>query len=166
MFTSILRGPPYVDSVEDSADGNGFRVTIPISHCNDSNRRTYILCDLIEITISGEIYWEFSFAVFVASLDESYETFQTQDREIARPFIPREARRFAMDAVCEALSALTAHVNPRKLYWVTKDRDPDQWALARHFRMRKTLKNQGYAVIEDGTDSFNRRFLTMARIRN
>jgi hypothetical protein len=123
-------------------------------------------CELVEMTRDGIIYWDYSYTVDVISVDGAMEHFQTQERAQALPYIPADARRLAMDAVCEALAALIDHVNPGRVYCVTKDRDPDHWALARHFRIREVIERKGYFVAEEGSDPFNRRFLTMAKVRN
>lgn len=166
MFSSVLQGPPFVFSVEPATDGNGFAVVIPIATCSATYRQVAIACELVEMTVFGEIYWDFSYAVRVISLDGSYESFQTQERVVAAPYVPADARRFAMAAVCDALRLLIDQVNPRQVYWVMKERDPDEYALRRYQRLRETMENQGYIALDEGTDAYGRRFLTMGRKRN
>jgi hypothetical protein len=162
MFYSILIGPPYDLRIEDGEDGARI-IVVPLARGNDENRIVSVVCELARMVINDVEYWEFSFSIEVFGLDGSIEAFRTQERAIAAPYIPDEMRPSVMTVVCAALERLVEHVNPARLYWVTKDREPHEKALHKYHMIRETLENAGFLLRDEGIDQFFRRFWTMVR---
>jgi hypothetical protein len=162
MFYSILRGPPFEIEVQDGCEG-GLMTDVSVARDHDEQRVVSVVCQLVETDIFGETYWEFSYWIAVFSFDDSTEPFETQDRNMALPYIPAEARPRIVPLVCECLKALVQRAEPRLTYWVTKERNPHEKALRRHHILRETLQNEGYSDLDQGTDQYDRRFCTMQR---
>jgi hypothetical protein len=77
VFRSTLKGPPYEIVVEAGDCGN--HVTV-VELARDDSRVVAVSCELAKMIIEGEPLAEFSFSIFVVSLDDSFEPFETQDR--------------------------------------------------------------------------------------
>jgi hypothetical protein len=162
MFYSILSHPPYEIEVEEGDEG-GFMTDVSIARDHTEQRVVSVVCQLIEANIAGQIHWEFSYWIAVFSLDDSTEPFETQDRNVAFPYIPSDVRPHVVPLVCECLKALVQRVRPALTYWVTKDRNPHEKVLPRYYILKETLENEGYSPCREGTDPYGRRFWTMER---
>jgi hypothetical protein len=68
-----------------------------------------------------------------------------------------------MPIVCAGLRALVGRVRPPVIYRVTKSRNPPEKALRKHILLTRVLEDEGYAVIESGTDPWGRRFWVLKR---
>jgi len=157
VFYSILKGHPL--EIEDGEDGSK-SVTVELAQ-NADGRISALSCNLAPTAVGDELFWEFSFSIEVFSLDNSFEPFSTQDRSMAAPYIPSDVRPMAMTIVCKSLSALIRHVQPRRVFWVTKERELPEKALRKYDLLTQTLENAGYSVREVGTDPYGRRFCSM-----
>jgi hypothetical protein len=161
MFYSILKAAPYDAQVEDMGGGC---TAVMVAVASDDTRIVSVVSELSETTgICDGVCWEFAFSIDVIALDDSTEPFRTQDRQIAAGYLPAEIRPAIMDVVCQSLRALINHGNPTLIYWVTKDREPHEKALRKYHMLRETAENQGYSLLDHGTDPFGRRFWTMRR---
>lgn len=163
MFESALEGPPFKIEIDDNPDEDGRMVLVVLAE----NQETTQVCS-VKISLSRTIFeenevWEFAFSIVVFALDESCEAFETQERELAREFIPDGIKGIVMDVVIEALNALLEDIGPDAIYWVTKDIDPHENALKKHHLIREVLERCGYNVAQEGTDKFRRRFWVMVR---
>lgn len=159
MFVSLLSSSCNV-LVEAECEG-GFLVAARIA--TDHVRLVSLLCRLADAELGGEIVSEFSFSIAVVAFDDTCEPFQTQDRHIAAPYIPHDARAHVMPLVCRCLKALVDHTRPAKVYRVTKDRSGSEKALRKHHMLTEALQEMGYAVLDRGTDPHGRRFCMMQR---
>lgn len=160
MFSSLL-GSACDLSVEDDGE-SGCLVSIDIA--TDGCRRVALLCGMDEIDLGGVIVFEFSFSIAVVADDDTYEPFETQDRNVASPYIPADARPLIMPLVCSALEALVLHVRPAHVYRVAKDRSAaSEKALRKHHMLTSKLQSLGYGISDQGTDRHGRRFCTMQR---
>jgi hypothetical protein len=90
-------------------------------------------------------------------------SFETQDRAYAQPYRPDPSRSLIMPIVCAGLRALVGRVRPPVIYRVTKSRNPPEKALRKHILLTRVLEDEGYAVIESGTDPWGRRFWVLKR---
>lgn len=127
MFRSLLDGSPCAIEVFDDEDG-GKAIVVQIAECVHTNRIVSVdsllspSCDDV-----GE-FWEFAFHISVASPDETFEPFSTQDRWIAANYIPDDVRPCIIEIVCRALRFLVENVRPERVYRVTKSRNPPEKA--------------------------------------
>jgi hypothetical protein len=164
MFNASVIGPPYDIEITDGDDG-GYTSLYEIGCHEDGGRLVFVRSDLIETLIGDELLWEFSFSIDVLSLDGSYEPFSTQEAPIAARYIPEGARSCVMPIVCAGLAKLVNHAGANRLYWVTKGRDLPEKALGKYYMLIETLQiGNTFAVDEEGTDQFGRRFWTMDRV--
>lgn len=157
MFCSTLDGDsfPY-DLFED--DDRSWVVVTPIAYCDATDRTVAVDCRLLPgCDIKGE-FWEFVFQIAIACLDGTEPPFYTQQREIARNYIPEDVLPKVMEIACSSLSLLLTHVRPVRLYRVTKARNPPEKALRKHHLLTETLLSSGYAVAKTGTDFLGRMF--------
>jgi hypothetical protein len=156
MFVSVLDGSAYAADVFD--DERGKVVTTPIAYCENTDRIVSVDCRLSPGCNNFGKFWEFSFAITVTSLDGDEPPFETMNRGIALNYIPHQTRLCVMEIVCAALRALLAHVNPARIYRVTKMCRPPAKALLKHHLLTDVLVACGYAVARSGTDRWGRLF--------
>ena len=108
-------------------------------------------------------FHEFSFSISCTALNEDELPFSTQDRDIARAYIPSSIRSLVMPIVVQSYTSLVTRVRPHTLYRVTKMRLPTPSALRKHDLPTARLRDLDYAVIETRTDPFGRTYWVMAR---
>src|SRR5437763_1464014 len=135
MFCSILKPAPY-DLEIQVGENDGLMIAVPIARDRFGTRIVSVVSELAEAEIDGTAHWEFSFSIDVYSMDDSFEPFRTQDRQIAATFVPNSIRSEVVDVVCQSLKLLTSHIKPALIYWVTKDRDPPEKALKKYHMLR------------------------------
>ncbi|SFL30798.1 hypothetical protein [Methylobacterium pseudosasicola] len=166
-FVSLISEMP--DSFSIEADGDGAHVVlVPVAYCDVTDRLvqvesrlTYTQATLPRLNIAS--FHEFSFTILVVSLSDDAPTYETQDRTYARLYLPDGCRPLIMPIVSACLKALVAHVRPTVIYRVTKSRNPPEKALRKDVLLTRTLEDEGYAVIETGTDLWGRRFWVLSR---
>ena len=156
MFEPLLEGPPFQIEVEEVEDG--FAVMVALS-CNQADQRIVSVETALEFTsIETEEVWEISFSIVVVSGDDSFEPFQTQDRDMAAPYIPAQIRPMVMPVVCESASALVKSRLPPAIYLVAKIDNLPEKAMSKYYMLIQALDAAGYALDRDGTDWAGRRF--------
>ena len=96
--------------------------------------------------------------------DEGDEVFVTQDRFMARGYLPQEVIPLVIPCVCGAIRALVEAVQPAVIYRVTKATQPPDKALAKHQIVTETLVELGFQVQASGTDEFGRQFWVMTQV--
>jgi hypothetical protein len=157
MFRSILDEVDCAIDIAEEPDGSK-SATIPIACCAETGRITTIDCKLSPTFDNIGHFWEFSFAISVTRLDDSDPPFSTQDRNMALPYIPYDARPRIMEVVCAALRAFVGQIKPDRIYRVTKARNPPPKALRKHHLLTDVLIGCGYYVTQTGTDPWGRTF--------
>ncbi|MGE4410493.1 MAG: hypothetical protein AB7D33_07980 [Sphingobium sp.] len=164
MFKSLLCCP-CTDVEVDEEDGF-YRVAIAIAERNGGNDIVTIECELAPYPLadfSEESVYEFSFSISYVALDGSSEPCVTQDRDLAKGYIPGLSRPFIMPSVCNALNALLDCVEPCIIYRVVKHPHLPEKAMQKHSAITHSLQNRGDETIKEGKDSFNRSFYVMQR---
>lgn len=157
MFISSFPFPPVC--VQDGEDISKL-VAVEIAHEDNGDRVVSVVSELH--FDSNEDFWEFEFSIAVVSAFGTCEPFETQDREMAKPFIPDDVRGLVMGVVSDSLRALLGTVQPPLIYRVTKEPGPDENALLKHHILTQVLENAGYYTVEQGTDLFGRCYWVMA----
>lgn len=161
--TEALKAPTVAE------DSPGIWSTlVPIALCADTDRLIAISCELVWMTHDGQVpavqeFHEFSFAIMVIDRSGIEEPFSTQDRTIARRYLPEASVGRVMPIVLWSLEALVRNVDPEILYRVTKSQNPPQKSLAKHNLVTNFLGEMGYEIVEVGTDRFLRTYWVMAR---
>lgn len=72
----------------------------------------------------------------------------------------------AVSCVCGAAKALVEAVRPELIYRATYLSNPPHATLVRHRRVTDTLRGLGYDLLDDGADTFGRKFWLMVRIED
>jgi hypothetical protein len=158
VFEPTLKGPPYEILVEDG--DNGSKVVV-VEIARRGPRIVAVSCELVQTATGAEICSEFAFSIIVFSVDDSFEPFETQDRNIAAPFIPQVVRPLVMPLVASCLQSLIESARPARVYRVAKEPNPVEKALIRHHFLTNALSGMGYVIEDEGTDPYNRRFCLM-----
>lgn len=166
MFVPTLHRVPAAIDVE--TDGGTSSTLVPIAHCRETDRVVSVECMLSYTENpfrrpSCRWFHEFSFSISCAALNEDELPFSTQERDIARAYIPSSIRSLIMPIVLQSCTSLMTHVRPQTLYRVTKMRRPTPSALRKHDLLTARLRELDYAIIETGTDPFARTYWVMAR---
>ncbi|WP_207461673.1 hypothetical protein [Azospirillum sp. SYSU D00513] len=165
MFASLLGSGHFPSlAMEEDKDGIGWMISVPIAACLLTQREVYVDSRLVPADYAGQSCWEFSFEIAVVSLDESYESFTTQDHSIAKNYIPDEVRPMVMVIVNRACSLLLNEQAPERVYFVTKGRNVPEKGLQKYWILMSTLEACGYEEIEHGTDPAGRTFWVMDRM--
>jgi hypothetical protein len=162
MFTSLLDGG---DDVVEVFDDDGDKVvSMPIAESHDGNRVVSVDCRFgLGCDDVGD-FWEFSFEITVISWNDDYLPVSTMDRDIAANYIPANVRPRVMEIVCRSLRALIEHVQPERIYRVTKVRLPPAKAMPKHHLLTDLLVSCGYTVTRSGTDRWGRSFWLCERL--
>jgi len=149
----------FVSSIDDEGT-----ITLSAAIAVSDNQARVVTVDtsLSLIGLEPQTY-EFSFSITVTALDDGELPFATQDRTIARPFIPEESSPYVLPTVINALVQMVQDVQPNAIYRVTKMPNLPPKALAKHELITETLQSMNYEIIESGTDAWNRRFWKMER---
>lgn len=166
MFLPILEQVP--EDIEITDDGCGhecaeYFTSVAVATCDVTEKVLSIDCKLTyvfgpETPPNCPFFHEFSFAVTVGDLNEIEVAFSTQDREIARRYLPEIIVPMVMPIVLNSCSNLIERVRPPTIYRVTKTRNPPPKALQKHDLITKLIEDKGYDVQENGTDPHDRAF--------
>ncbi|WP_448190100.1 hypothetical protein [Azospirillum sp. sgz301742] len=138
-------------------------ISEPLAFCSETGRLVTVDSRLVPAEYGGASFWEFSFEIAVLSEDGSEESFTTQDREIARGYIPESVRSRVMDIVGQACRKLLDKERPSGLYRVTKGRSLPGKAMRKHETLTAVCVEAGYGVTQTGTDPAGRTFWAMSR---
>jgi hypothetical protein len=160
-FKALITEPPATLTIRQ--DGADSIIVVPLARCDDTQRLVTVQTKLLWAENGGAVFFECVFEIVVISLDDTRETFATQEREAAKPFIPDEIRPLVMDIVLRCYQRLLTHVKPGLIYRVTKESRPSEKALAKHVRLTNWLEYLGYRVLETGTDALGRTFWWMEK---
>ncbi|MBV8737862.1 MAG: hypothetical protein JO007_11510 [Alphaproteobacteria bacterium] len=92
VFRPILSDPPNwkISPVGDAAQ-EGHIVSVLIAENAETTQQVFV--ESMLVYVFNEEFWEFSFNIAVISLDGGSEEFATQNREIAKSFVPAEIRQ-------------------------------------------------------------------------
>jgi hypothetical protein len=159
MFVPLIRAVPDDLDVQD-IDGC---LSVIVAFAQDANRIVSVVCELAPSDICEAPCWEFSFSIDVVALDDGCEPFRTQDRQIAANYIPEGTRAIVLGTVAKSLQLLANHADCGLIYRVTKDRDPPEKSLKKHYLLTEALENIGYSILDEGTDRYSRRFWLMRK---
>jgi len=153
--------------IETAEDGVNYFTTVAIAKCADTQRIITVDCALEYTTNASDVpasFWfhEFSFSISVADFLTG-EAFSTQDRDIAKNYIPPDIRKVVMEIVLSSLRAMIAKIRPRAIYRVAKIKNAPGKAFEKHYSITNLLYDLGYKMFEQGTDDFGRRFWVMGK---
>ena len=159
MFVSLEKIPTDL-CVE--FDGERHYIATPIAESEDSRRKVEVLTSLYPFQRDGYPFHEFQFAIAVTDL-ETDEVFETCERDMAKGYIPDDARNDVMGCVCAAIPALVEEVQPVAIYRVTKATRPPEKALKKHDLVTQRFQECGFRVTQRGTDRVAREFWVLER---
>ena len=165
MLKTILQGPPYLIKVEFDKTSNGFIVILPIASKDDPPCITSLVCKLEPKDIADELHWCFWFMIDIDYFSGAKKSFQTQDRERVKDFIPEHVmKRLFMQVVREAALKLADYVKPHFIYGVTKETRPTEKQLGKYHMLISSLqKSHGYVVHRKGTNADDTAFWVLRR---
>jgi hypothetical protein len=157
VFISVLSDHPVFDISELADCGeSGYVVSVLLAKDEETSRHVFVDAKLVYVHSAQ--FWEFSFTISVIALDEDFEPFATQDREMAAPYIPTDMRSAVIEIVRTALRVLVNHAKPAMIYRVTNGSGLPEKALRKHHLLTETLIEAGYDISHSGTDRFERTF--------
>jgi hypothetical protein len=158
---------PALDHVPDDYEVEGddpdFWVLTLLAVSEDEVRDVAVRTSLSAFTHEDTAAHELTFEIVIAS-DEADEVFVTQDRFMARGYLPDEVIPLVMPCVCGAIEALVAAVQPAVIYRVTKATQLPDKALGKHQMVTERLVELCFQVQDSGTDEFGRQFWVMAQV--
>lgn len=158
---------PALDQVPDHFEVEGpdpnYWVLTLLAVSEDEIRDVAVRTMLIPFTHEDEAAHELKFEIVIAG-DEADEVFVTQDRFMARGYLPDEVLPLVMPCVCGAIRALVGTVQPAVIYRVTNATQPPDKALTKHQMVTETLVDLDFQVQDSGTDDFGRQFWVMTQV--
>jgi hypothetical protein len=159
---------PALDQVPDEYEVEGpdpnYWVLTLLAVSEDELRDVAVRTLLIPFIRDDTEVHELKFEIVIAG-DEADEVFVTQDRYMARGYLPAEVVPLVMPCVCGAIGALAGAVQPAVIYRVTKATQPPDKALRKHQIVTERLVELGFQVQDSGTDEFGRQFWVMTQVR-
>lgn len=161
MFFPALEQIPNEFEVE-GPDPNYWVLTL-LAVSEDEVRDVSVRTLLMPFTHEGYAAYELKFEIVIAS-DEADEAFVTQDRFMARGYLPDQVIPLVMPCVCGAIGSLVEAVQPDVIYRVTKATQPPGKALGKHQMITERLVELGFQVQDSGTDEFGRQFWVMTQV--
>lgn len=160
-FQPLLFAP--ADEFDDSIDdGGAVTLSAAVAVSDDQMRVVTVDASLIPMQATAGAY-EFAYSIRVVSLDDSIPAFETQDRTVAKAYIPEESHPYVLPTVVNAMQRLVLDIQPASIYRVTKLPNLPVPAMRKHELLTSLLEDMGYMVGESGTDAFGRRFWNMER---
>ena len=168
MFKPLIDSCPSSIPVDYDENAAAYRTLVAVAECDVTQRSLFVGCELALATNnrarpSSEWFHEFSFSIIIQSHDGADLPFVTQDRERARPYIPTEQLDLIMPIVLGSLAALLRRVQPMMIFRVTKKPVIVRKAMIKHDLVTGFLFENGYSVLESGSDAFGRPFWLMAK---
>ena len=158
---------PALDQVPDEYEVEGpdpnYWVLTLLAVSEDDVRSVAVRTLLMPFTHEGHAAHELKFEIVIAG-DEADEVFVTQDRDMARGYLPTELIPLVMPCVCGAIGALVDAVHPAVIYRVTKATQPPGKALNKHQMITERLVELDFQVQDSGTDEFGRQFWVMTQL--
>jgi hypothetical protein len=164
MFHPIQSHPEVNSEIE--IDRNSASASAPIAYCSDRNRLVVVTSRIIYTSNScdpNQTFHEISFSIDVASLDDSYLPFSTQDRNIAMNYVPELIRGDIIHIAAGQYMSLIDAVRPDYVYRVTKSTGSNMKMLRKHYFLTKKIQSCGYAIVEEGLDAIRRNYWLMER---
>jgi hypothetical protein len=171
MFKPLIDSCPSVIPVDYDEGSGAYQTLVAVAECDVTQRIVYVVCQLAYTTnyqpIPASLWFhEFSFYIYVNSIDGADLSVLTQNRNIARNYIPAISIPLIMDIVVRSCEALIRMVKPDVVYRVTKVLFPIQKALVKHDLITNSMYQLGYGLLETGTDRFGRSYWVMTRQKN
>ena len=158
---------PALDHVPDHYDVEGpdpnYWVLTLLAVSEDELKNVAVRTLLMPFTHDDVAAHELKFEIVIAG-DEADEVFVTQDRFMARGYLPAEVVPLVIPCVCGAIGALVEAVQPTVIYRVTKATQPPDKALGKHQIVTERLVELGFQVHDSGTDGFGRLFWVMTQV--
>ena len=168
MFEPTITECPEEVPVERGSEQGEYRTIVAVARCDASSRVIFVECALSYTAHhhddpASSWFHEFSFSITVVSNDGSAPAFTTQDRRIAREYLPDECIPLIMPIVISSLNSLVRRVRPKALYRVAKNSYLITKSMPKHNLITNALYNLGYSMIQSGTDPMSRPFWVMKR---
>ena len=160
MFVPALDHVP--DHFEIEGDETHYWVLTLLAVSDDEVQSVAVRTSLIPFTHEDNAAHELTFEILIAG-DEA-EVFVTQNRFMARGYLPDDVVPLVMPCVCGAIGALVKAVQPAVIYRVTKATQPPDKALRKHQMVTERLVELGFRVHDSGTDEFGRQFWVMTQL--
>ena len=160
MFVPALQQVP--DDYDVEVSGPNFWVLTLLAVSEDETKEVAVRTLLMPFTYDGVTAHELKFEIVIAG-DEADEVFVTQDRFMARGYLPLEVIPVVMPCVCGAIGALIEAVQPTVIYVTKATRPPDK-ALMKHQMVTERLVELDFEVQVSGTDEFGRQFWVMTQL--
>jgi hypothetical protein len=168
MFKPLIDSCP--DSIPVDYDENeaAYRTVVDVAKCDVTQRIVSVFCELAHTRNFRPIsaiycFHEFSFHIYVRSIDGSELSIFTQNRQIARNYIPNIVIPLIMKIVIGSCNALITEAQPEAIYRVTKTIFPNEKSMFKHDLVTNCLYALGYSLLETGADQFGRTYWAMAR---
>ena len=168
MFKPLIDSCPSVIPVDYDEDLKIYQTLIDVAKCEVTQRVVSVFCELAHSRnfqpVPANLWFhEFSFHIYVRSIDSSDLSIFTQDREIARNYFPNIIIPLIMKIVIRSCSVLVKEAKPTAIYRVTKIILPNKKAMLKHDLVTSCLYDLGYALLETGVDRFGRTYWAMTR---
>lgn len=147
-------------------DGDRSFLSIPIAHCSESNRIVSVASSIFpsfDSSIPSGFFHEMFFEIEIFSLDGDFESFTTQDRNIAINYIPESVRPNVIGIGRDSYRRLVLNVRPVTIYRVVKAGSSIEKATRKHVILTAVIESEGYAAADAGFDKFGRWFWLMER---
>ena len=168
MFKPLIDSCPSSIPVDYDEDLRTHQTLVDVAKCEVTQRIVSVYCELAHTRNFKPFpaslgFHEFSFHIYVRSIDGSELSVFTQDRDIARNYIPHIVIPLIMKIVIKCCSALVKEAKPEAIYRVTKIILLNKKAMLKHDLVTNCLYNLGYSLLEKGVDQFGRTYWAMVR---
>lgn len=158
MFQSIPSSKMPQIKAQALADEPGFVVSIALAEELETGRIAFLETMFRPATVDGDDFSELTFEISIISLDDTFEAFSTQMRDLVRQYLPLECVSKILGLVDRSCQALVEFTRPRRIYYVTKERDLPAKALIKYERITKYIEDSGYVLSEHDVDAAGRQF--------
>ena len=168
MFKQLIDSCPSVIPVDYDENLRVYQTLVDVAKCEVTQRVVSVYCELADTENFQPVpvrlwFHEFSFHIYIRSVDGSELSIFTQDRDIARNYIPNVIIPLIMKIVIQSCGALIKEVNPEAIYRVTKIIFPNKKAKLKHDLVTNCFYALGYSLLETGVDQFGRTYWAMIR---
>jgi hypothetical protein len=101
------------------------------------------------------------FQIEVISLDGRWQSFETDRRDVAKPYIPDELRPLVIEIVKDSYIRLIREIEPNTIYPKTTMTGFLPKAMAKHESLTAAIENEGYDIIDADNDRDGRWYWLM-----
>ena len=168
MFKPLIDSCPSVIPVDYDEDLRVYQTLVDVAKCEVTQRVVSVYCELADTgnfqpVFASLWFYEFSFHIYIRSIDGSELSIFTQDRDIARNYLPDIVIPLIMKIVIQSCGALVNKATPEAIYRVTKIIFPNKKSMIKHDLVTNCFYDLGYSLEETGVDQFGRTYWAMIR---